>query len=1188
MSEFRDDWHRLTGQICDTVAFRFSRIDAPMSEATASRSHYPLDNYELADRYRRESGRVLLTGTQALVRIALMQRTLDKASGLDTAGFVSGYRGSPLGMVDQELWRAQRFLEENQIEFLPAVNEDLAATAILGTQQVETDPGRTVDGVFGIWYGKGPGVDRAGDALKHGNAYGSSPHGGVLVVAGDDHGCISSSMPHQSDVAFLTFMMPNLNPANVAEYLEFGLYGIALSRYSGMWVGFKAISETVESAMSIELPPYPQFQIPTDFTPPATGLHYRWPDFPGPQIEERLEAKKAATLAFAAANPIDRKIFNVPNARFGIVTTGKGHLDLMEALRILGVDATEARRIGIDVYKVGMVWPLEPHGALDFVQRKHEVLVVEEKRGIIESQFKEHFYDYPGRKPERMVGKADENGEPLVPWVGELSPMQLAPIIASRLDRVFGGSRFSERAEQLRQQTGAVIEIGGARRMPYFCSGCPHNTSTKVPEGSRALAGIGCHFMASWMQRDTDGLIQMGGEGVNWIPRSRFNGGQHVFQNLGDGTFYHSGSLAIRQAVAAGVNITYKILYNDAVAMTGGQPVDGPISVQSIAHSVRSEGVQRIALISDEPETFKASDLPSGVTISHRRDMDAVQRELREIPGVTVLIYAQTCATEKRRRRKRGKLAEPKKFVVINDLVCEGCGDCSIESNCLSVVPKETPFGRKRQIDQDSCNKDYSCLNGFCPSFVTVQGKLTRQARRMADDTQYEALSAALPAPTIPAIDACYDLLVTGVGGTGVITVGALITMAAHLEGKGASELDFMGFAQKFGTVLSYLRIASEPAKINQVRIEPAHADALIGCDIVVSSSPKASITYKHNHTRALVNTAEMLTGDFIRNRDASLRGSDRVAAIAAAVGAGNLATIDANRLANKLMGDTIYANVLLLGCAWQAGLVPVSLEALHRAIELNGVKIEANKQAFTWGRIAATDRQAIDSMVDDADTPALETLDGMIARRREFLVDYQDEKLAQRYVDLVEKTRAAESTLSDSSELSEAVARSYFRLLSYKDEYEVARLHTRKAFLNSIRRDFGSKARLRFHLAPPILNAGIDARGRPRKKEFGAWILPVFRVLAKLRRLRGTAFDLFGKTAERRMERELIRELETMLNEILPLLTADTQSEASDLFRRYLDIRGYGPVKEASVREVRAQLEADYRSLLNPKQKAA
>ncbi len=712
-----------------------------MTAAARATPHYPLDNYELADRYRRESGRVLLSGTQALLRIALMQRTLDKAAGLNTAGFISGYRGSPLGMLDLELLRVKEVLDENNIEFLPAVNEDLAATAILGSQQVESDAGRTVDGVFGIWYGKGPGVDRAGDALKHGNAYGSSPHGGVLVVAGDDHGCISSSMPHQSDVAFLTFMMPNLNPANVAEYLEYGLYGIALSRFSGMWVGFKAISETVESAMSFELPPYPQFRTPADYTPPATGLHYRWPDFPGPQIEERLEAKKAATLAFAAANPIDRKIFDVADARFGIVTTGKAHLDLMEALRLLGVDASEARRIGIDVYKVGMVWPLEPQGALDFVQRKHEVLVVEEKRGIIESQFKEYFYDYPGRKPQRMVGKADENGARLVPWVGELSPLLLVPIVASRLDRLLGGRRYSERADALARLPARKIEIAGAKRLPYFCSGCPHNTSTKVPEGSRALAGIGCHFMASWMDRDTDGLIQMGGEGVNWIPRSIFNGGQHIFQNLGDGTYYHSGSVAIRQAVAAGANITYKILYNDAVAMTGGQPVDGPISVQSIAHGVRAEGVQRIALVSDEPQLFDTGDFPSGVTISHRRDMDAVQRELRDIRGVTVLIYAQTCATEMRRRRKRGKLKDPKKFVVINDLVCEGCGDCSVESNCLSVVPKETPFGRKRQIDQNSCNKDYSCLNGFCPSFVTVEGDVARTRTSAASDAERDALA---------------------------------------------------------------------------------------------------------------------------------------------------------------------------------------------------------------------------------------------------------------------------------------------------------------------------------------------------------------------------------------------------------------------------------------------------------------
>ncbi|MBT8067139.1 MAG: indolepyruvate ferredoxin oxidoreductase family protein [Gammaproteobacteria bacterium] len=1160
-----------------------------MSNAALRDPHYPLDNYELVDRYRRESGRVLLTGTQALVRIPLMQRTLDHASGLNTAGFVSGYRGSPLGMVDQELWRAKRFLDENNIEFLPAVNEDLAATAILGSQQVETDPGRTVDGVFGIWYGKGPGVDRAGDALKHGNAYGSSPHGGVLVVAGDDHGCISSSMPHQSDVAFLTFMMPHLNPASVAEFLGFGLYGIALSRFSGMWVGFKAITETVESAMSVELPPYPQFRIPADFTPPATGLHYRWPDFPGPQIEERLEAKKAATLAFAAANPVDRKIFDVEGARYGIVTTGKGHLDLMESLRLLGIDADEARRIGIDIYKVGMVWPLEPQGALDFVQNKNEVLVVEEKRGIIESQFKEYFYDYPGRKPQRMVGKADENGERLVPWVGELSPLQLAPIVAKRLDREFGGQRFSKRAQQLlQQQQGNVIEIGGAKRIPYFCSGCPHNTSTRVPEGSRALAGIGCHFMASWMDRDTDGLIQMGGEGVNWIPRSKFNGGQHVFQNLGDGTFYHSGSLAIRQAVAAKTNITYKILYNDAVAMTGGQPVDGPVSIQSIAHAVRAEGVQRIALVSDEPELFDRSDFPAGTSFSHRRDMDAVQRELRDIAGVTVLIYAQTCATEKRRRRKRGKMSEPKKRVVINDLVCEGCGDCSVESNCLSVVPKETPFGRKRQIDQNSCNKDFSCLNGFCPSFVTIEGDAARKRPGATDDADYESLFAALPSPQMPELEECFDVLVTGVGGTGVITVGALITMAAHLEGKGASELDFMGFAQKFGPVLSYLRIASKPSGINQVRIEPAQADALIGCDLVVSSSPKASITYQRNKTRAVVNSSEMMTGDFVKHRDANLRGNDRVAAIGHAIGEDNLSAIDANALAEKLMGDTIYANVIMLGAAWQSGLVPVSLQALLRAIELNGVKVAENGRAFSWGRIAIANPAAIDDLSDNAEQANDDTLDEIIERRRLFLKDYQDDKLAERYVSLVEKARTVEAGLSDGDELATAVARSYFKLLSYKDEYEVARLHTQAPFLASIRENFGPKAKLRFHLAPPFLNGETDARGRPRKKEFGAWVLPAFRLLAKMRSLRGTAFDIFGRTAERRMERALIVEFEQLVNELLPVVSAHNLDAAGELVKCFMDIRGFGPVKEESVGLVREAVAARMRELLGEDKIAA
>ena len=1140
--------------------------------ATPSRSipQYPLDNYELIDRYRRESGRVFLTGTQALVRIPLMQRTLDRAAGLNTAGFVSGYRGSPLGAVDQELWRAGSFLNENQIEFLPAVNEDLAATAVLGSQQVETDPHKTVDGVFGIWYGKGPGVDRAGDALKHGNAYGSSPHGGVLVVAGDDHGCVSSSMPHQSDVAFLTFMMPHLNPASVAEFLEFGLYGIALSRFSGMWVGFKAISETVESAMSVELPAYPQFVVP-DFEIPPGGLHYRWPDLPGPQIEERLEAKKAATLAFAAANPIDRKIFDIPNARYGIVTTGKAHLDLMEALRMLGIDKAEARRIGLDVYKVGMVWPLEPHGALDFVQGKHEVLVVEEKRGIIESQFKEYFYDYPGRKPKRMVGKQDEDGMRLVPWTGELTPVQLAQIVARRLDAEFMGLNMTARAEQLLTDGSNIIKFTGANRMPYFCSGCPHNTSTRVPEGSSALAGIGCHFMASWMDRETEGLLQMGGEGVNWITRSKFNGSRHIFQNLGDGTFYHSGSLAIRQAVAANANITFKILFNDAVAMTGGQPVDGPISVAAVAASVRAEGVQRIALVSDEPELYSEKDYPPGTTINHRRDLDAIQRELRDIAGVTVLIYAQTCATEKRRRRKRGKLVDPKKFVVINDLVCECCGDCSTESNCLSVIPKETPFGRKRQINQNNCNKDYSCVNGFCPSFVTVEGEPIKLLAASGDNSNLVEELANVPDPDLPSIETCFDLLVTGVGGTGVVTVGQLITMAAHLESKGASVLDFMGFAQKFGTVISYIRIADDPANINQVRIEQARADALIGCDLVVSSSPRASVAYSKGHTRAVLNTAEMTTADFVRHRDANLQAGERISAIGRIVGENNLSTLDANALAEKLLGNTIYANVMMLGCAWQKGLVPVSLDALKRAIELNGVEIEKNKQAFDWGRVAASNPEAMADRISPAGAGSCEeSLDNVIARRAEFLVGYQNQALADRYTALVQRVRDADG---GSDELTEVVAKSYFKLLSYKDEYEVARLHTQTGFLESIRESYGDKAKIRFHMAPPLLSRKKDGRGRPRKKEFGAGIIPLLKLLAKLRGLRGTKLDVFGLSADRRTERELIREFEDRVGELMPTLSDSNANRVLEIFASYMDIRGYGPVKDQAIIDVRSRL---------------
>ncbi len=1121
------------------------------------------EQYALSDRYTKNTGRVYLTGTQALVRLILDQSRRDAAAGLNTAGFVSGYRGSPLGGVDTELWRAKDLLKAARVEFLAAVNEDLAATAVLGSQQVEGYPDKEVTGVFGLWYGKGPGVDRSGDALKHGNAYGSSPTGGVLVVVGDDHGCVSSSMPHQSDVALMSWFMPVLNPASVSEYQAFGEYGYALSRFSGMWVGMKAISETVESAASVELQPDRKFTEPV-FEMPAGGLHYRWPDLPGPQIEERLEAKKEAVYAFAQANPIDRHIYPSSAAVFGIVTTGKGHLDLMEALRLLGVDERVCRELGIDIYKVGLVWPLAREDALDFVRGKREVLVIEEKRGIIESQFKEYFYDYPGNKPERMVGKRDEHGGRLIPWTGELSPLLLVPLVASRLERLFPQHGFKEKAEVLCNPEVISLQVAGATRTPYFCSGCPHNSSTKVPEGSQALAGIGCHFMASWMDRETTSLIQMGGEGVNWAASSRFTKRKHVFQNLGEGTYYHSGSMAIRQAIAAGTTITYKILFNDAVAMTGGQPVDGPISVQAIAHEVRAEGVEHIDLVSDQPEKFRASDLPSGVKVHHRCDLERVQLLIREVPGVSVLIYEQTCATEKRRRRKRGLMDDPARHVVINDLVCEGCGDCSVESNCLSIEPKETPFGRKRQVNLSSCNKDFSCVNGFCPSFVTVEGGERR--KKQAVQTDFTALAHELDTPVLPELSDPYDLLITGVGGTGVVTVGALITMAAHLENKGSSVLDFTGFAQKFGPVLSYIRLANAPEKIHQVRIDEQSADALIGCDIVVSSSPKASASYREG-MRAVMNMAEMPTGDLVRIRDASLNTDERLASIQNAIGGPDIACINANAISEGLLGDSVFANIIMLGMAWQAGLVPISLAALQRAIALNGVAVDKNNQAFACGRLAYSSPERLHAlMAPKADLE--ETLDQMIQRRIEFLTQYQDAPYADRYLQLINRVRDAEKKL-DSDVLTSAVVRSLFKLMAYKDEYEVARLHTDSAFKQQIEQSFSGDYKLKYHLAPPVISFKTDARGRPLKREMGSWMLPVFKQLAKLKRLRGTRFDVFAYTAERKMERGLIDWYMTVIESCLEKLSVNNAEELQRVLEMPMDIRGYGPVKEKAVEKV-------------------
>ncbi|CUH64480.1 2-oxoacid ferredoxin oxidoreductase [Thalassovita gelatinovora] len=1128
-----------------------------------TQSIHKFDTYQLSDRYDRDTGRVFLTGTQALVRVLFDQARRDRDAGHDTAGFVSGYRGSPLGGLDLEMWRSRDKLKQDRIEFLPAVNEDLGATAVLGAQQASLNPSCDVDGVFSMWYGKGPGVDRSGDALKHGNAYGSAPKGGVLVVAGDDHGCVSSSMPHQSDVAFMAWFMPTLAPASVAEYLAFGEYGYALSRFSGTWVGFKAISETVESGQSVELQPDRAFVQP-EFTAPPGGLHVRTADLPSPEIETRLAHKLAAVEAFVEANPIDRHIYDIPDAKFGIVTAGKAHLDLMEALRLLDIDEDKCRVLGIDIYKVGMVWPLARRDALAFVRGKKEVLVVEEKRGIIESQFKEYFYDWPGDKPEKMVGKHRAAGDPLIPWTGELSPLKLVGIVAERLDRFFPEEGFVERARALTEVKPPLLQVPGAVRTPYFCSGCPHNTSTKVPEGSIAASGIGCHVMASWMDRNTVGYAQMGGEGVPWVAASKFTGNGHIFQNLGEGTWYHSGSLAIRQAVAAGTNITYKILYNDAVAMTGGQPVDGPVSVQGIAQTCRAEGVERIALASDDIGKFDHADFPPGTTFHPREDMDRLQRELRDIKGTSVLIYEQTCATEKRRRRKRGTMADPKRFAFINDLVCEGCGDCSVESNCLSVEPKETEFGRKRKINLSSCNKDFSCLNGFCPSFVTLEGA-ERRKRKPVDLNIADHLRD-LPQPTLPDLGTPFDLLVAGVGGTGVVTVGALITMAAHIEGKGASVLDFTGFAQKFGTVIGYVRLGATPDTIHQVRIEEGSADALIGCDAVVASSPKASVHYRHG-TRAVLNLAEMPTGDLVLHRDAQLKVDERDALLRATVGSENVLAMDANQMSEQLMGDSVFANIILLGAAWQQGLVPVSELAMKQAILLNGVAVEKNAMAFDLGRIYAA-QPALLTQLMQQDEEVAEGLAALIARRADFLRDYQDAGYAARYTARIEALRAH---LPD--DLVEQAARSLFKLMAFKDEYEVARLMTLPDFDAQLDREFEGDYKVAYHFAPPLLPSAQDARGRPVKRQFGPWLKPALKTLARMKRLRGTAFDPFGRSHDRRLDRDLLNWFETVLDRTPGVYSEDTRHRLNEVLAAPMDIRGYGPVREQSAQEVQRKV---------------
>ncbi|WP_027793296.1 indolepyruvate ferredoxin oxidoreductase family protein [Paraburkholderia acidipaludis] len=1149
----------------------------------------PLADYRLSDNLAATRGRIFLTGTQALIRLALMQHAADAARGLNTAGFISGYRGSPLGMVDQQAWKAKKLLDAAGVRFLPAINEELGGTAVLGTQRVEADPERTVEGVFAMWYGKGPGVDRAGDALKHGNAYGSSPHGGVLVVAGDDHGCVSSSMPHQSDFAMMAWHMPVVNPSNVADMLEFGLYGWALSRYSGAWVGFKAISETVESGSTVDLD-----AIKTDwhapdmatagFTPPPGGLHNRWPDLPSLAIEQRLAAKLDAVRHFARANSIDKWIAPSPHANVGIITCGKAHLDLMETLRRLDITVEDLERAGVRIYKVGLSFPLEMSRIDAFVSGLTDVLVIEEKGPVIEQQVKDYLYNRKEGARPVITGKHDENGALLLSELGELRPSRILPVFAAWLAKHKPVLDRRERVVDLVAPQILSNVADAVRRTPYFCSGCPHNTSTKVPEGSIAQAGIGCHFMASWMERDTTGLIQMGGEGVDWAAHSMFTNMKHVFQNLGDGTYFHSGILAIRQAVAAKANITYKILYNDAVAMTGGQPVDGSISVPQIARQVEAEGVSRFVVVSDEPEKYDGHHglFPKGTTFHPRRELDTVQRELRDTPGVTVLIYDQTCAAEKRRRRKKGEFPDPDKRLFINEAVCEGCGDCGVQSNCLSVEPVETELGRKRRIDQSSCNKDYSCVNGFCPSFVTIEGGKLKKAAGAAFDPQTLATRvAALPVPHTHLDNAPYDILVTGVGGTGVVTVGALISMAAHLEGKSASVLDFMGFAQKGGSVLSFVRFAATDALLNQVRIDTQQADLLLACDMVVGAGADALQTVRHDRTRIVVNTHEIPNASFVQNPEANLHADALLAKMrhAATNGAATtqdpLSTCDAQALAQRFLGDTIGANIVMLGFAWQLGLVPVSLAALTRAIELNNIAVQANLMAFSIGRLAAADPAALESL-DAARKPPgtpkfTQTLDELIADREARLVTYGGAGYAKRYRALVDAARAADKREGEAP--ARAVATTFYRLLAVKDEYEVARLHTDPAFRAALEAQFeGTAARdftVKFNMAPPLV-AHAKEGGVPRKMQFGQWMWKALGLLSKGRSVRGTWLDPFGKTLERRMERALADDYEATMRGALAHLDAQNADDIAKLASLYQRVRGYGHVKLANLAAVK------------------
>ncbi|MGF3024464.1 indolepyruvate ferredoxin oxidoreductase family protein [Methylobacterium aquaticum] len=1130
----------------------------------------------LDDKYDLSRDQVFVTGTQAVIRMLLMQQARDRAAGLNTAGFVSGYRGSPIGGLDQNLVRAKTVLDRAGIVFKPGLNEELAATALWGSQQAEMRGEGRYDGVFGLWYGKGPGVDRSGDVFRHANMAGTSRHGGVLALMGDDHTAESSTVAHQSEFHFVDVMSPILNPAGVQEILDYGLYGYAMSRYCGTWVAFKCVKENIESTASVDARlDRVKIVLPDDFLMPPGGLNIRTPDGILEQEARLQDFKRDAMLAFVRANGLNRIVLSGGRQpKIGIITVGKSYLDVRQAMDDLGLDEVKANDMGLRLYKVACPWPLSRRELADFADGLDLVMVVEEKRSLIEVQLREELYG-SAHQPV-CIGKRDEAGNWLFPVKGALDPNDIAVALGERLLRYHRNDDLAGRVARLKgaqERLAATADI--AARIPHFCAGCPHNSSTKVPEGMRAYAGIGCHYMAQWMDRSTDGFTQMGGEGANWIGETSFSKRGHVFQNLGDGTYNHSGSLALRWAVDTGTTLTYKILFNDAVAMTGGQPHEGGLTVDRIAAQVRAEGVERIALVTDEPDKYASTIAwPHGLTIHHRDELDAVQRELAAVPGVSVMIYDQTCASEKRRRRKRNAFPDPDKRVIINELVCEGCGDCSVQSNCVAVQPVETAFGRKRRIDQSGCNKDFSCVKGFCPSFVTVHGAKPRsKPAGVPAAVSNEAPDAGLPEPAIPAIAGTYNLIVTGVGGTGVVTIGAILGMAAHLEGKGLGMIDMAGLAQKGGAVFSHVRLANRQEDIHAIRVGAGAADLVLGCDLVVSGHRKVLSAITKGRTHLVVNTAEVMPGEFTRRPDFSLPAERIKRAIREAASAEHADFTDATSLAVSVLGTALAANMVMLGYAWQRGWVPLSRDALLTAIELNREAVAMNRAAFAWGRRAAAAPETMRAI----EAPGAELapdLDKVITQRVAFLTAYQDAAYAELYARAVSALRAREAAVvPGQSALTDAAARSLFRLMAYKDEYEVARLYTDGSFQAQVQRTFeGETLRYEFHLAPPLLARRDPATGRPRKMTFGPWMMTAFGVLARMKALRGTAFDPFGYTQERREERRLIKDFEALLAEIARDLTPANHAAAVGLASLPQRIRGYGPVKATNLAAARAE----------------